>query len=458
MKTIEESIKQQKEYFLTGKTKDYSFRKKQLLKLKTVIEENEEKILDALRKDLGKCSLEAYTSEIGFVLRDIEFTLKHLKKNMKSKKVKTDFINFPAKSIITPEPYGSVLIIGPWNYPFQLLFSPAVGAIAAGNTVVLKPSEISENTSDVIFKIISENFSTEHISVIEGGVSETQDLLNQRFDYIFFTGSTNVGKIIMKEASKNLIPVTLELGGKSPCIVDKTTDLEKTAERIVWGKFINAGQTCVAPDFILADRGIKDNLLSKIAEKIIEFYGDNIKSNSDYARIISKNHFSRLKKMIKGDVYFGGKSDESELYIEPVIIDNADWSHKAMEEEIFGPILPVLTYDDIESAVHKLQKMEKPLALYIFSKDKSFTDFILENVSSGGVCVNDTISHIVSHYLPFGGVGYSGMGSCHGEQSFKTFSHYRSIMKRSFWGDPKTKYPPYNMSLERIKKIMKWLF
>ncbi|MEF2175962.1 MAG: aldehyde dehydrogenase [Candidatus Absconditabacteria bacterium] len=453
---MEELLLKQKEFFQTNQTKNINFRKKQLNILKNAIIENEKKILEALNQDLGKCEMESYSSEIGVSIHEINLHLKNLNKWSKSQKVGTDRFMFPlGKSYIMKEPLGNVLIIGPWNYPFGLIMSPLVGAISAGNCVTLKPSEISKNTSKIIKEIIENNFPPEYIQVVEGGANETQLLLNANFDYIFYTGGEKVGKIVMEAAAKNITPLTLELGGKSPCIIDKDCNLDICADRICFGKFINVGQTCIAPDYILVDKEIKEELIEKIKETIIKFYGTNAKESKDYGRIININHFNRLKSyLIEGNIAFQcGEFDEKELFFPPTIIDKCD-DCKIMEEEIFGPILPILEYDNIEEAIDYINNKPKPLALYIFSNNKTFQNNILLKTSSGGVSINDTLFHIVNDKLPFGGVGNSGFGKYHGKASFELFSNSKSVFKNATLFNLPI-YPPYK---EYYLKLVKFIF
>jgi acyl-CoA reductase-like NAD-dependent aldehyde dehydrogenase len=451
-------IKKQRDFFSTNQTKTYDFRITQLKKLKSAIEINEASLLKALYDDLRKSEFEAYAGEVGFVIAELDFSIKNLKKWMKSKKTKTPLLHQPGSSFIVNEPLGSVLIIGPWNYPFQLLFAPLIGAIAAGNTVIMKSSELAPKTSSVMHKIISETFEANYISLIEGEIQEATDLLNEKFDHIFFTGSTNVGKIVMQAAAKNLTPVTLELGGKSPCIVDKASNLQTTARRIVWGKFFNAGQTCIAPDYLIVQKDVKSDLISLIKKEIENFYGENPQESKDYPRIINERHFNRLISYLEEKkVAIGGKFDLKDKYISPTVMDNVDWSDNVMKDEIFGPILPVLEYEVISEAIKIINDHPKPLALYLFSNSKIVEDKVLSETSSGGVCINDTLSHITTNYLPFGGVGDSGMGDYHGIYSFEAFSHRKSVMKKNISIDPPIRYAPYKLSLKNLKKMLRFI-
>ncbi|GAB1539950.1 aldehyde dehydrogenase [Scytonema sp. NUACC21] len=451
--SIADIIARQREFFKTGKTKDVNFRLEQLKVLKQAVNENKEAILQAVKADLGKPEFEAYATEIGTV-QEINNAIKHIKTWSKPQKVAASVQFFPASAKIYPEPLGVVLIIGPWNYPFHLIISPLIGAIAAGNCVIIKPSELAPHTSIVLNKIINKYFDPAYIAVIEGGVETSQQLLAEKFDHIFFTGGTAVGKIVMESAAKNLTPVTLELGGKSPCIVDSDTNIEHTATRITWGKFLNAGQTCIAPDYLLVDRKIKDNLLEEIQKRLIEFYGDNPATSPDYARIVNQRHFNRLVDLIKdGEIRLGGETNPTERYIAPTVLDNVGLTDPIMQEEIFGPILPIVEYTDIQEALDLINSKPKPLALYLFSNNKSLQQRVLQETSSGGVCINDTIVHYGVSSLPFGGVGDSGIGKYHGKASFDTFSHYKSVLHRSFLFNSNLLYPPYKDKLSLLKRI-----
>jgi len=453
---IKEIINNQRNYFNSGVTKNVSFRLSKLKKLKDAIIKNEDKILKSVKIEMNRPDVEAYVSEIGLLLNEIDYMLNNLKSLAKRKKVKTPLVHFLAKSYIYQEPYGVVLIIGPWNYPFQLIISPLIGAIAAGNCSILKPSETSSFSSKIISRIIKDNFEKEFISVLEGGVDVTKSLLSMNFDYIFFTGDSDVGKIVMKAASENLIPVTLELGGKCPCIVDKDINVEYTAKRIVWGKFFNAGQTCVAPDYLLVNRVVKQELVNKMNNYIEEFYSKEPSKNPDYARIINIKQFKRLTKLLnEGKIVKGGTIDEQELYIAPTIIDNISPRSEIMKNEILGPILPILDFDELNEAISIVNNKPKPLALYFFSKYKYKQSMIIKNTSSGGICINDTVIHFATTHLPFGGIGQSGMGNYHGKASFNTFSHEKSILMKSFLFDINIRYPPYWGKLKLLKRLLR---
>ena len=452
---IQVAIANQRTFFATGKTKDYNFRVAQLNKLSQLIKDHEQLILDAVYADLRKPALEAFGSEILITLSEIKFALKHLKTWMKPKKVGTPINLFPSSSYIYTEPLGVVLIVAPWNYPFALTIQPLIGAIAAGNCAILKPSEHTPHTSSAIAKIINDNFDPNFIIAIEGGIETSQALLAEKFDHIFFTGGTAIGKIVMEAAAKYLTPVTLELGGKSPCIVDETCDLEVTAKRIVWGKFYNAGQTCVAPDYLLVQKNIKPLLIEKLVTHVKAFFGENPQKSPDLARVVNDRQFDRLVGLLdEGKVLIGGNSDKSDRFIAPTLIEAVSPNSKIMAEEIFGPILPILEYDQLSEAIAFVNAHPKPLALYFFSRNKQNQERILQSVSFGGGCFNDTIMHLGNPELPFGGVGHSGMGSYHGKASFDIFSHRKSVLKNSFRFDLKWRYPPYTMTLESLKKFI----
>ncbi|MBA2403164.1 MAG: aldehyde dehydrogenase, partial [Bdellovibrionales bacterium] len=388
---------------------------------------------------------ETYATEIGFIFEEINYTLKHLESWSKVKKVKTPFTLFPGKSFIHPEPYGVVLIISPWNYPFQLCLSPFIGAIAAGNRVVVKPSEFATETSSIIKKILNEVFKENEVVVVEGALEETQTLLNQKFDYIFFTGSTGVGKIIMKAAAEHLTPVTLELGGKSPCLIEESANIDIAAKRVAWGKFLNAGQTCVAPDYILIPKSLQDQFIERLKHYITTFYGQDVKSSNDYPRIVNNRHFDRLKDLLlEPKIAIGGELNRSENFIGPTVMKDVEWSDKIMQDEIFGPILPIIPYDQLEDAIKNILNYPKPLAFYLFTEDSQKQKEIISLVPFGGGCVNDTVIHLANPNLPFGGVGTSGIGSYHGQKSFDTFTHYKSLYQQGTLVDIPLRYPPYN--------------
>ncbi len=449
----------QRDFFRTEATQEIAFRRQQLNTLRDAILAREAGILEALQQDLGRPPAEAYTSEIGTVLHEIDFALKHLRSWARPRRVRTPPILFPASSWVYPEPYGSVLVISPWNYPFQLAISPLVGALAAGNCAVVKPSEVAPRTSRVIAEMIAGAFDPAYLTVVEGGAEATQALLAQRFDYILFTGGAEVGRIVMAAAAKHLTPVTLELGGKNPCIVDAGADLDKAARRIAWGKFFNAGQTCIAPDFVLAHASIKPDLLARLETTIRKFYGDDPRRSRDYGRIVDDRHFQRVAAFLKdGDTVIGGDVDASERYIAPTVIDGVTWDHALMQEEIFGPVLPVLTFQNLNAAIEALQSRPKPLALYFFSDDRARQDEVMRRLPAGGGCVNDTFAQILNLRLPFGGVGDSGMGAYRGKAGFETFSHHKSVVKRATWADPGYKYPPYRTPLAVLRRVVRFLY
>ncbi|MEM9568471.1 MAG: aldehyde dehydrogenase [Cyanobacteria bacterium P01_E01_bin.34] len=452
--TIPDVVAQQRQFFATGRTKSLEFRLEQLGRLKQAIIDRQEDILAAAKADLGRPAFEAYF-EIA-TLAEVNKALKNLRGWMKPEKVKLGIDQFPGAAWRQPEPLGVVLIIGPWNYPFQLMMSPLVGAIAAGNCAVLKPSEHAPHTSKVVADIVAAVFDPNFVAVFEGEVDTSQLLLREKFDHIFFTGGTEVGRIIMQEAAKTLTPVTLELGGKSPCLVDADVKLDVAVRRIAWGKFINAGQTCIAPDYILVERGVKDIFIEQMKATIAEFFGENPDRSSDFGRIVHERHFDRLVQFLSdGDVAIGGDSDRDRRYIAPTVLDNVSWDEAVMQEEIFGPILPVLTYDSLDEAIAKINERPKPLALYVFSNSSDVQERVLSSTSSGGACINDTVMHVGVDTLPFGGVGNSGIGAYHGKFTFDTFSHYKSVLKKGVWLDLKWRYAPYTEAgLKQIRKIV----
>ena len=453
----EELFQSQKNAVLDGKLRTVQQRIALLTKMKQLLKSNEQDILDALKKDMGKPETEAYSAELLFLYNDIDHQVKHVKYWMKPESVNTSLFNTPGSSYIYPEPYGSVLIIAPWNYPVQLLIAPAVAAIAAGNAVVLKPSEITTHTEELMTRIINSSFDPDLIKVVCGDKNVTQELIDARPDYIFFTGSTAVGSIIMQQAAKHLIPVTLELGGKSPCIVHDDADIQVAARRIAWGKCMNAGQTCIAPDYLFVHRSQLEAFKKAFETVLHDRYGSSILQNEDFTQIVNMHHFDRLERMLQGDILLGGKVDKSRRSIEPTLILNPDESHPAMQEEIFGPILPIMVYDNIANVIKYINARPKPLALYLFSKSKKIQDQLLTSTSSGGVCINDTIMHIVSNDMPFGGVGASGIGSYHGKFGFDTFSHKKAVLKKATWIDPSIRYPPYKLNWRKFEKLFLWM-
>ena len=444
-------LQKQRAYFKTGATLPLKFRIDALKKLQSYIKKNEQEITSALTTDLGKSAIEGFMCEIGLVLSEISYMLKNIKKFAADEKKKTCITNFAAKSYIKKSPRGVILIMSPWNYPFLLTLEPLVDALAAGNTAIIKPSAYSAATSKVIDKMMKECFAPEYVTVITGGRAENQSLLEQKFDYIFFTGSHKVGREVMKKAADNFTPVTLELGGKSPCIVDKTAKIALAAKRIVWGKFLNCGQTCVAPDFILCHESIKTELITALKQQILVQFGVVPLANNSYGKIINKKHFDRICSLIDpSKIVCGGKSDAAILKIEPTIMDNISWKDPVMTQEIFGPVLPVLTYSTEEELLHILNSRARPLALYLFTTNQALEQKILSRCSFGGGCVNDTIVHLATNNMGFGGVGESGMGAYHGKVGFDTFSHTKTIVNKKNWIDVKMRYQPYTGAKERV--------
>lgn len=450
-------LERQRRFFRTGATRPTGFRKRQLRLLRDMLERNEAAILDALRQDLGRPQAEAYTSEIGLVLAEIDVALKRVDRWARPRRVPTPLILFPGSSRIVPEPFGSALVIAPWNYPVLLVLAPVVAALAAGNCAILKPSELAPATSALVARMIGETFDPEVLAVVEGGIEPTQALLRQPFDYIFYTGSTRVGRIVMAAAAEHLTPVTLELGGKNPCIVAADADIEMAAKRIAWGKFFNAGQTCIAPDFVLVDRKAENAFLEALKAALARFYGDDPKASPDFARIVNERHFDRLADLMDGGrVVVGGASDRASRYIAPTVIADVSWNHPVMADEIFGPVLPVLAFDDLDAEIAALQGRPKPLSLYVFTADRDRADAILRALPSGGATVNDVLVQMLNLDLPFGGIGASGMGAYHGKTGFDTFSHMRAVVRRGGWPDIALKYPPYRTPLSLLKRVMRW--
>ncbi|MFN8364416.1 MAG: aldehyde dehydrogenase [Cloacibacterium normanense] len=447
-------LQQQKTFFNSHATKDLDFRKAQLQKLKKVVKSNEKLLYDAIYQDFGKSEFETFGTEISFIYKDIDYYLKNLKSFAKPKNVLTNIVNQMGSSKIVFEPLGNCLVIGAWNYPYQLTLTPVIAAIAAGNTCMIKPSELPENTMTAMAKLINENFDAQFLYVVEGGVEETTAILKLRFDKIFFTGSPRVGKIVYKAAAEHLTPVTLELGGKSPAFVTEKADLQIAAKRIVWGKFINAGQTCVAPDYLYVAENIKAKFLKVLIEEIKKRnYTDNV---DHYCKIINERNFDRLEKMIDREkVVFGGETNREKRYISPTVLDNVTWEDAVMQEEIFGPILPILTYKNLETAMQTVVEGEKPLSAYLFSNDAKEQELFTEKLSFGGGCINDTLMHLSNDRLPFGGVGNSGIGHYHGKFGFIAFSHQKAILKKSNYLEPELKYPPYSdAKLNILKKLL----
>jgi len=449
-------VSKQRQFFRTGRTKEIDYRFRALRELRAAILKNEQKIMDALKADLNKSEFEAYSTEVGFVLEEIRFTLKHLRSWVQHKRVKTPLTHLGSSSSIYPEPYGVALIIAPWNYPFQLTIAPLIGAIAAGNCAILKPSEFAPRTSVVLEELIKELYPEEYIAIVQGGVETSQALLQEKFDTIFFTGSVSVGEIVMEAAAKHLTPVTLELGGKCPCIVHEDAKIKVAAKRIAWGKFINAGQTCVAPDYVYVRRNIRDAFLKELKEAIDELYGKCPIKNPNYTRIVNQKHFDRLLALLdEGKIYTGGASDRERLVIEPTVLTDITWEDTIMQDEIFGPILPILEYRDISEVITGVHNHPNPLALYLFTESSIIEKKVLQEISFGGGCINDTVFHIVSPYLPFGGVGSSGMGAYHGKGSFDAFSHKKSILKQTSRFDIPLRYPNTKNGLKKIKVFLR---
>lgn len=454
---IPKIIHQQKVYFKSQQTKNIAFRKKSLQSLQSEILKREIDISAALYKDFKKSEFESYATEIGIVLAELSLIIKNMKTWAKPETVMPTMLNFPSWSKIYKEPYGSVLIIAPWNYPFQLAIAPLIGAVASGNTVVLKPSELTPHTSKIISQIIDTVFNKNHVVAIEGDVTVAQELLEQRWDYIFFTGSVSVGKIIAKAAAKHLTPTTLELGGKSPCIIDQSANIKLAAKRLVWGKFINGGQTCIAPDYILIHESVKTQFTDYFKKEIEIAYGDNPQKSEDYPRIINTKNFIRLQLMLSDEeLLIGGKTDENDLYISPTLINNPSLDSEVMKGEIFGPILPLLTYNTEDDIDKVIMHYEKPLSFYIFTTKNSFAKKMISKYAFGGGVINDTIVHFANHRLPFGGVGHSGMGAYHGKATFDTFTHKKGMTKRYNWLDIPVKYAPYKGKLKIIKFFLKY--
>lgn len=448
----------QRNFFATQKTKNVSFRKDTLKRLQKEILAREDDIAEAIYQDFKKPKFETLAAETQFVLAELKLTLKKIDNWASPERKSGTLINWPSSDWVYKEPYGAVLIIAPWNYPFQLAFAPMIAAIAAGNTVVVKPSEVTSHTASIISEIINIVFVPEHVTVVEGGVEVSQQLLAEKWDYIFFTGSTRVGRIVYEAAAKHLTPVTLELGGKNPTIVDETASINLAAKRIVWGKFLNAGQTCIATDYILVHKTVKDSLVIALKQNITKCYGENIEKSPDFSRTVSKSHFEGLKDMLEGqEILFGGKSNDEDNYLEPTLVNDPKLDSKLMQGEIFGPILPIIAYTNEDDIERCLSNYGKPLATYVFSNRKAFHKKIINKYSFGGGAINDTVIQITNKKLPFGGVGASGMGAYHGKRSFDLFSHQKSIIKKANWFDAPLRYPPYNLPMKIVKRI-KYLF
>lgn len=451
---IQTILEKQHKFFATGQTIPVSYRQEMLKKLKESLTKHERELNTALKKDLGKSQMESYMCEVGLTLSELTWMQKHLKGLTKEKRVPTPLAQFASRSFRSPSPYGTVLIMSPWNYPVLLTMDPLIDAIAAGNTVVLKPSAYAPATSAVMKKILEECFPQEYVAVITGGRAENQALLHQRFDKIFFTGGKTVGKEVLRCAAEHLTPVILELGGKSPCIVDHTAKLNLTAKRIVFGKYLNCGQTCVAPDYILCDRRIRNDLISAIVKEIKLQFGEHPLENPDYGKIINQKHFERILGLINREkLVCGGESDPETLRIAPTVMKDITWEDAVMGEEIFGPLMPILTYDTLDEAIQTVESHPHPLALYFFSEDKASQKKVLDSCHFGGGCINDTIIHLATSSMPFGGVGESGMGGYHGKVGFETFSHTRSIVDKKTWMDLPIRYQKYNSIKEKMLRI-----
>lgn len=457
--SIKDAMQYQRDAFRSGQTRNLKDRKSALQRLYNEIQKNEAMIYQALSSDLGKCTFESYTTEIGGVLREIRLAIRHLDSWAKPKKIPTPMHLKPAKSYILTEPYGVVLIIGAFNYPFSLILNPLIGGIAAGNACIVKPAETAPNTAQLIAQLLKDAQIAPHGICVRGDRRMMQELLKERFDHIFFTGSPNVGKVVLRAAAEHLTPVTLELGGKSPGIVTESANPKIAAERVVWGKFLNAGQTCIAPDYILVHRGVAATFLSHVKETIRRFYGDDPSVNKEYGRIVNQKQWKRLKDILdleKEKIFHGGRIDPSTNYIEPTILYPSNFEDPSMKEELFGPILPIIEYEDLNSQViQPIQQREKPLALYLFTKDAEEEEIILRELSFGGGAINETMLHYANDNLPFGGVGYSGMGFYHGKHSFDTFSHQKSILKRPSFFSLDLMNPPYRNKLNLIRKLLK---
>lgn len=448
---IKDLVTRQRKYFQTGATLPVSVRVDALKRLYGVISGCEKEIHTALKRDLGKSGFESYMCETGLVLEEISYMLKHIHRFSREKNVRTPLAQFHSRSFKKPSPYGVTLIMSPWNYPFMLTLSPLVDALAAGNTAVVKPSAYSPHTSDVILQILSQCFDPEYVAVVTGGRAENTCLLREHFDYIFFTGSQSVGKEVMRNAAEHLTPVTLELGGKSPCIVDKSADIKLAARRIVFGKYLNCGQTCVAPDYIYCHRSVKDRLVKEVQKQIQKQYGKQPLRNPNYGKIINEKHFDRLLGLIdKNKTVHGGGSDRHALRIEPTVLDNVTFADAVMQEEIFGPIMPILIFDNLDEAIRNINAMPHPLALYLFTSDKAAAKKVTSRCGFGGGCINDTIIHLATTEMGFGGFGESGMGSYHGKVGFDTFSHYKSIVDKKTWIDLPMRYQPYRKLHEKM--------
>ena len=452
---ISKTVNNQKNFFNSNATKVATLRIETLKKLKLILKENEEKLYTAIYTDFKKSQFETYLTELSLIYNELNNAIRNLKKWSKKKRVSTNLANFPAKSYIIPEPLGTVLVISAWNYPYQIALIPAISAIAAGNTVVIKPSEIPNNTSKVLAELINSNFDENYLTVIEGGVETTTELLQQKWDKIFFTGSTNVGRIVYKAAADKLTPVTLELGGKSPTFIFKDCDIKLTAKRIVWAKFLNAGQTCIAPDYLLVEEEIKEKLLVALKEELENTFPKKTEIQENYVQIINERNFQRLTNLIPKDkIFYGGEHSAKTRIISPTLLDNISFDDNIMKEEIFGPILPIISFENLDSVIEKVKEREKPLTLYIYSKSKKIIQKILYEISFGGGAINESLVHISNPNLPFGGVGASGIGNYSSKAGFDAFTHYKSILHKSFLFEPNIKYTPFTKWKRQILKFL----
>lgn len=448
----------QRDFFRTGATLSLEFRREQLRRLEGALRREEARLVEALAADLHKSPAQAHATELGLVMSDLAHARRHLPRWVRTCRRKAPLLAWPARGFVRPEPYGVALILGAWNYPVHLLLSPLVGAMAAGNCAVLKPSEYAPHTAEAVRRLVGETFPENYLAVVPGEREVGESLLRERFDKVFFTGSARVGRAVMAAAARHLTPITLELGGKCPCIVCADAPMEVTARRIAWGKFLNAGQTCVAPDFVLADRRIAPALVEALKRAILHFYGEDPQRSPDYGRIVNRRHLERLVGLLgAGERVHGGQYDAESLYLAPTILTRVPREAPVMQEEIFGPILPVLEFESLEAALRELRELPTPLALYVFSKDRDTQRRVLASVRSGGVCFNDTIVHTVGKDLPFGGLGESGFGAYHGKASFECFTHYRAVLRRAFWPDIQFRYPPARVSLVTLKRALVWL-
>ena len=456
MNTYQELLDSQRSFFNTNATKSVKFRKEQMKKLLHILKTHEKELDEAIYADFKKSAFENFATELSLIYSELKHSIKMVNHWSKKKYAGTNLANLPGSSYIIPEPLGNTLVIGAWNYPYLLSLHPAISAMAAGNTIVLKPSELAMNTSNLMAKLINENFDSQYFHVVEGGVKETTELLQQKFDKIFYTGSSPVGKIIMRAASEHLTPVVLELGGKSPAIVTKGASIKMAAKRLVWGKFLNGGQTCVAPDYLMVDKSVKQQLIEEIKKQITKIHGDYPQKSEAFVRIINPRHFDRITQLMDQDkIIVGGQTDKQDLYIAPTLMDHVNWDDAVMKEEIFGPVLPIIEYEDLNDAIAQIKAQEKPLALYLFTNKKSIRDQVFHEISFGGGALNETIMHLANPNLPFGGVGNSGTGSYHGEYGFAAFSHQKSIIQKPNWFEPFVKYAPYtSFKLSVLKKLM----